>query len=298
MTNQLITPARALDRNGEPQPGAKAYVYLSGTTTAQVVTNAVGTALAWPVAADIDGVFPQMFYAGAAALKAVLTDSADAILPGGIIDPVPVPATSAATVSFAPTAAVPSTNVQAAIQAVSTTNAAMETTVLNMTIAVIAGAGLATGSGSLPNNVTITVPAATNADAVTGTSTSVAMTPASTKRAIKEWGWIQGYTSPPQTITSGALLTLAHGLERSPKQVTLQLTCVVSDNNWQVGDTVMTGINSSTSGTSRSNSVYIDATNVYVRYSDDTTCFVMGNKTTGTLVVATNSKWLLTVGAY
>ena len=48
MTNQLITPARALDRNGEPQAGAKAYVYITGTTTQVTVTGAAGVALPSP----------------------------------------------------------------------------------------------------------------------------------------------------------------------------------------------------------------------------------------------------------
>ena len=90
MPNQLILPARALDRNGEPQSGAKAYIYITGTTTAVTVTTAAGVSLPWPVIADLDGVFPQMFYSGTNSLRAVLTTTADVVLPGGDIDPVPV----------------------------------------------------------------------------------------------------------------------------------------------------------------------------------------------------------------
>lgn len=291
MTNQLITPARALDRNGEPQPGAMAYVYISGTTTAQVVTNSVGVVLTWPVVADIDGVFPQMFYAGTLVLKVVLTDSTSAILPGGIIDPVAIPSATAATVSFAASANVPATDVQSAIQLVAD---ALETSQGGT----IAGAGLATGSGILPSDVTITVPAATNADAVAGTSEILAMTPATTKRAIKEWAWIQGYTSSAQTITTAGLLTLPHGLDRAPKQITMSLTCVTAEFGWSVGDVVFIGVNSSTAAISRANTVYVDDTNLYLRFSDDANCFVIGNKATGSPSALTNAKWSVTVGAF
>ena len=88
MTNQLtVTPPRGFDRNGEPLAGAKAYVYLTGTMTAATVTDKNGSPLPWPVMADLDGTFPQMFYAGTSRLKLTITDSADVIQPGFPIDP-------------------------------------------------------------------------------------------------------------------------------------------------------------------------------------------------------------------
>ena len=119
MTNQLIIPFRGLDANARPQAGALCYVYQSGTTTPVTVTNATGTALAWPVVADLNGAFPQMFYAGSMALKAVLQDATGAALPGGTIDPVAVVTnvSTASAIAFVPTDEVAQTNVQAAIDA-------------------------------------------------------------------------------------------------------------------------------------------------------------------------------------
>lgn len=54
----------------------------------------------------------------------------------------------------------------------------------------ITGAGLVTGGGDLSDNRTLTVTAASNADAITGTATNVAMTPNAvrySKTAIKAW---------------------------------------------------------------------------------------------------------------
>ena len=186
MTNQLITPSRGLDRNGAPQSGAKCYIYQSGTTTAVTVTDSAGTALAWPVVADIDGAFPQMFYAGSYTLKAVITASDGTILPAGTIDPVAIVTnvSTATGIAFTPTADVPQTNVQAAVAAIGTAEVANTTAIGLLNAAVISGAGLATGSATLPSNATITVTAASDADGVTGTDTTKAMTAASTAAAI------------------------------------------------------------------------------------------------------------------
>ena len=186
MTNQLITPPRALDRNGEPQAGALCYVYQSGTLTAVTVTDSAGTALTWPVSADIDGAFPQMFYAGAYALKAIITDAAGVVLPAGTIDPVAVVTnvSTAAAIAFAPTAEVPQTNVQAAVQAIGVGAVANTAAIALLDAAVIAGAGLATGSGTLPASVTLTVTAASDAEGITGTLITKAMTPKATKAAM------------------------------------------------------------------------------------------------------------------
>ena len=180
MTNQLITPSRGLDRNGAPQSGAKCYIYQSGTTTAVTVTDSAGTALAWPVVADIDGAFPQMFYAGSYALKAVVTASDGTILPAGTIDPVAIVTnvSTASAIAFTPTAEVPQTNVQAAVAAIGTAEVANTTAIASLNAATISGAGLATGSGTLPAATVITVTAASNAETIAGTLTTKAVTPA------------------------------------------------------------------------------------------------------------------------
>jgi microcystin-dependent protein len=122
MPDQLIAnPFRALDRNGDVVASAKAYIYQSGTMTAVTVDDVYGNPLPWPVLADIAGYFPQVFYSGGLALKVIVTDASNAVLPGYPIDPATVnrgSISAAAAVSFAPTTAIPATDVQAAIERV------------------------------------------------------------------------------------------------------------------------------------------------------------------------------------
>jgi hypothetical protein len=107
MPDQIFAPVwRALDRNGEPQAGAKLYTYISGTMTALVMTDEASTPLAWPVIADADGVFPQIFYGGASVVKAIVTDADDVVLPGYPVDPcfrVPETPTSVTTIPLGET---------------------------------------------------------------------------------------------------------------------------------------------------------------------------------------------------
>lgn len=116
-----FSPLRALDWNGDPVPGAVASFYLSGTTTpATVYQDQAGTVpYGVTVEADSRGVFPAAY--SSVSLKVVVVDSEGTILPGYPMDPVyrsPVTGSSADLVSFAPTARVPSTDVQAAIEQV------------------------------------------------------------------------------------------------------------------------------------------------------------------------------------
>jgi hypothetical protein len=124
MSIQAILP-RALDANGDPAPGAKAWFYNTGTTTAQTVYSdtALSVAHTQPVVADSNGVFPQVFGFGSAALKVVLADAAGVTLPEGTLDPVPtstISTSSAGSIPFAPTASIPQTNIQDAVEHVGT----------------------------------------------------------------------------------------------------------------------------------------------------------------------------------
>lgn len=300
MTNQLFpTPPRAFDRNGEPLAAAKAYVYQTGTMTAVTVTDSGGTPLAWPVIADLNGTFPQMFYGGAYDLKMIVTDADDLIQPGYPIDPVALAqsvASTASQITFDPTPEAPSLTVQGALEDLSDA-------VGTLTSRTITGAGLATGGGSLAANRTITVTKATTAQAEAGTDNATAMTPLRTAAAITALApnavpLGHTFTSADQTITSAGLLTLAHGLVVAPEFVALSLVCQVIDANWAVNDVVYLGINSSDAGDSRFNSVYADATNVYIRFSSKPNCFALGDKTTGDVAALTNASWKLRVRAW
>lgn len=112
-----FSPIRALDRDGIPVSGALASFFLSGTTTPQVVytTAALDMAHPIPLKANSQGVFPPVF--SAVALRCVVTDAASNTLPGYPIDPVAAIGTGsgASQVTFEPSASVPATNVQDAI---------------------------------------------------------------------------------------------------------------------------------------------------------------------------------------
>lgn len=122
MADQIFLP-RALDANGDPISGAKAYVYESGTSTPLIVytDDDLTTAHSSPIVADAQGTFAQAFYSGSVDVKVTITDASDVTLNGYPIDPAPVfvGGQGASTISFAATATNTATNVQAAIEKVS-----------------------------------------------------------------------------------------------------------------------------------------------------------------------------------
>ena len=115
-----------------------------------------------------------------------------------------------------------------------------------------------------------------------------------------EWAAVSlaSYNSGNQTITSGGLLTLAHGLASAPTVLQYTLVCQTADAGYSIGDVIVASLNSSTSSTAKQNAVYLDATNVYVRFSNVSTCFETGNKGTGLTDSLTNSSWRLVVRAW
>lgn len=114
----LTTIQQILDANGDPVAGAKVTFYESGTTTLKTAysDSALTAPLSSPLVADANGWLPEAFF-GAGAVKAVVTTAADAAL--YTVDPCITAsdsATGADNISFSPTAEVPATNVQDAIE--------------------------------------------------------------------------------------------------------------------------------------------------------------------------------------
>ena len=117
-----FNPVRALDANGNPVAGARAFFYLSGTTEPATVfaDPEETTPHPVPLEADAEGIFPPVYRAGRTLKVDVQTSGGDT-LSGFPIDPVlTVPASGAAAsqVSFEPTEEIPGTNVQDAIDRV------------------------------------------------------------------------------------------------------------------------------------------------------------------------------------
>ena len=127
-------------------------------------------------------------------------------------------------------------------------------------------------------------------EAGTGTTESL-VSPAKIKAAIVG----SRYKSSAQTITSGGLLTLAHGLSETPSSVNVELTCTTDDAGYSIGDVILADLNSSSSANTRYNTARVDATNVYLRFSAFSETFLVGEKTTGNPTGLTNSSWSLKV---
>lgn len=106
------------------------------------------------------------------------------------------------------------------------------------------------------------------------------------------------YVSAQQTITSAGLLTLPHGLGLTPKRVEFDLVCAAAENGWSVGDRVLSvSPHQADSVANRSNAIYADSTNVYVRFTAAANCFTLANKSTGVNAALTNANWRLVVRA-
>lgn len=106
------------------------------------------------------------------------------------------------------------------------------------------------------------------------------------------------YVSSNQTITPAGLLSLAHSLGAAPKLIMFDLICTTAEYGFSIGDVVVAHVNNSSSGTTRFNSVYYDATNINIRYSNDSNVFCVANKTTGNAVQITAANWRLRVRAF
>lgn len=112
---------RAFNTNSAASPGAKAFFYVSGTTTLKPVyaDEAATIQHPSPLVADAEGVFPPIYANGTA--KVLVTDADDVPLTGFPIDPavmVSPGGTAAASITFNATEEIPETDVQAAIERV------------------------------------------------------------------------------------------------------------------------------------------------------------------------------------
>ncbi|CDZ55063.1 hypothetical protein [Neorhizobium galegae] len=104
------------------------------------------------------------------------------------------------------------------------------------------------------------------------------------------------FVSTQQVITSGGLLTLAHGLSATPTIFQFDLVCATTEANYSPPNVVpLVGMDMG--DTSRGAAVTADATNIYVRYGSAASVFVLPNKTTGTGAALTNGNWRLIVRA-
>lgn len=124
-----------------------------------------------------------------------------------------------------------------------------------------------------------------------GTSTTVAVTPASLKGAV---GFSNLFTSTAQTITSAGALTIAHGLPNAPANVALRLNCTTAELGFNAGDVLWHRHGITDTNVSRGVNVRADATNLYIRFGSFENAFAILNDTTGVASSLTNANWTIT----
>lgn len=107
------------------------------------------------------------------------------------------------------------------------------------------------------------------------------------------------FTSANQTITSGGLLTLAHGLGVTPTLFYPFLVCTTADAGYAVNDVIPVNPHLNVDSVNgRGQAIYADATNVYVRFGNAASAYNILNKTTGAGATITNTSWRLIIRAY
>lgn len=139
------------------------------------------------------------------------------------------------------------------------------------------------------------------ADWETGISTKPSLaSPADNAAAIAKLGFTgsNSYTSSAQTVTSAGLLTLAHGLGLEPKVIQFIGECTVATDNYSIGDRIFLTLVTNSSGSSRINSVRVDSTNIYIRFTDQAQAFIGADKNTGAAFALSVAQWDLYVEAW
>lgn len=111
------------------------------------------------------------------------------------------------------------------------------------------------------------------------------------------------YDSGEQTISTSGQLVLAHGLGAVPKMVMFTAKCTTGELGFSVGDELyLGGSGNAYNGAGSSNrqgfSATLDATNITIRFSDETAALGTIRKDTGDFGGMTNSNWSFIARAY
>lgn len=140
--------------------------------------------------------------------------------------------------------------------------------------------------------------AATLANAVQKTGAQVMAGPLTVTNGISSIPFNKSYVSSPQVQTSGALLTLAHGLAVPPKLVRGVLICTVAELGYSIGFRMDISLAVTSAANSQGISIGSDATNIYVRFGSNATIHTAVNNTNGNGAALTNANWRLEVTAF
>jgi len=106
------------------------------------------------------------------------------------------------------------------------------------------------------------------------------------------------YDSGDQTITSGGLLTLSHGLGSLPKIMNYSLKCTSSEQGYSVGDIIDIYLNSSQGTSNRLNAAIKTSTQIKLRFTAASACFAANVASNGNTAILTNSSWKIIIRAF
>ena len=143
---------------------------------------------------------------------------------------------------------------------------------------------------------------ASQAEAEAGTATDKLMTPQRTAQAISALSVLsEFYESAEQTITTGGLLDLSHGLSGTPKLVKLIYKCTTAEFGYSVGDEVSVSDIDSTRSTGTVFAIgaasVATSTKVKVRFGS-TSGIPLLDFSTGANQTGTPANWALIVRAW
>lgn len=106
------------------------------------------------------------------------------------------------------------------------------------------------------------------------------------------------FVSTAQTITSGGLLTIPHGLGAKPYNIMPSVVCITASSGYSVGDEIIMPPSISISGAAYGLALWVDATNIYIRFGNvASTALVSAVKGTGAYALLVNTAWQLYVRA-
>lgn len=106
------------------------------------------------------------------------------------------------------------------------------------------------------------------------------------------------FTSAQQNISGGALISMAHGLDATPKIVSTFLVCTIAEHGYSVGDTIGFFFPAAATASNDNGVLIVDSTNVAIRFGSSTNPIMSNNKTTGAQVRLTQSSWKIIVRAW
>lgn len=241
-----LAPFRALDANGNPVGSAEAYFYRQGTTTPLTVySDAAGSsAHSSPLVADANGVFAAVFNTSEFNVKVDVKDpTSGASLPGYPIDYALLGKTdtgAASSISFSPTANIPETNVQDAIEKVQANWTSAKTGADDGLVSGTPGTNGQLARWNADGDIEgYTLPTQEIAAWEAGTDTTEAVvSPAKLKAAVVAHSPFKAVTEYDLGLLSATTGTASHGLAAYPSLVMFSLECEFAELAYSVGDRV------------------------------------------------------------